>query len=90
MNSFQRSKKESLKEQIDKMEANEHNQIFSIIKKYTDQFTKVNNGVLISSDNLPDECLEEIEKYVQFCTDQRKRMEEDMKTRKNYERLIHD
>lgn len=90
MNSFQRSKKEALKEQIDKMETNEHSQIFSIIKKYTDQFTKVNNGVLVSSDNLSDECLEEIAKYVQFCTDQRKRMDEDATTRKTYERLIRD
>ena len=32
----------------------------------------------------------EIEKYINFCTDQKKRMEEDMKTRKNYERLVHD
>lgn len=90
MNHFQRSKKEWLKDQIDKMEANEHTQIFSIIKKHTDQFTKVNNGVLISTDNLNDECLADIEKYINFCTDQRKRMEEDMKTRKNYERLVHD
>jgi hypothetical protein len=90
MNSFQRSKKEWLKDQIDRMDTNEHSQIFLIIKKFTDQFTKTNSGVLISTDNLSNECLEEIEKYISFCLDQRKRMEEDMKTRKNYERLVHD
>jgi hypothetical protein len=91
MNNISRSKKEWLKEQLDSMESNEHNQIFSIIKKYTDQFTKTQNGVLISTDNLSDECLAEIEKYVLFCLEQKKRMDEDQKVRKTYERLLtHD
>lgn len=91
MNTITRSKKEWLKEQIDLMEENEHNQVFAIIKKYTDQFTKTQNGVLISTDNLSDECLSEIEKYVLFCVDQKKRMDEDQKVRKTYERLLtHD
>lgn len=79
-----------MKEHLDRMETNEHNQVFSIIKKYTDQFTKTQNGVLVSTDNLNDECLTEIEKYITFCLDQKKRMDEDMKTRKTYERLVHD
>ena len=90
MNSKSRSKKEWMKEHLDRMETNEHNQVFSIIKKYTDQFTKTQNGVLVSTDNLNDECLTEIEKYITFCLDQKKRMEDDMKTRKTYERLVHD
>lgn len=90
MNSQSRSKKEWMKEQLDRMETNEHNQVFSIIKKFTDQFTKTQNGVLVSTDNLNDECLTEIEKYITFCLDQKKRMDEDMKTRKTYERLVHD
>lgn len=91
MNTFPRSKKEWLKEQLDTMESNEHTQVFIIIKKYTDQFTRTQNGVLISTDNLSDECLQEIEKYIHFCLDQKKRMDEDQKTRKNYERLLnHD
>jgi hypothetical protein len=91
MNTVSRSKKEWLKDHLDNMESNEHNQIFAIIKKYTDQFTKTQNGVLVSTDNLNDDCLTEIEKYINFCLDQKKRMEEDQKTRKNYERLLnHD
>ena len=88
MNTVSRSKKEWLKEQLDSMESNEHNQIFTIIKKYTDQFTKTQNGVLISTDNLSDECLSEIEKYIVFSLEQKKRMDEDQKVRKNYERLL--
>lgn len=91
MNTISRSKKEWLKEQLDSMESNEHGQIFLIIKKYTDQFTKTQNGVLISTDNLSDECLTEIEKYIMFCLEQKKRMGEDQKIRKTYERLLsHD
>lgn len=91
MNTVSRSKKEWLKEHLDNMEPNEHNQVFAIIKEYTDQFTKTQNGVLISTDNLSNECLAEIEQYVNFCIDQKKRIEEDQKTRKTYERLLtHD
>ena len=37
MNSVQRQKKEWLKEQLDRMESNEHIQIFNIIKKDSDE-----------------------------------------------------
>jgi len=83
-----RSKKELLKEQIDRLDANEHIQIFSIIKKYTENVTRSPGGVFVSSEHLSDECLLAMEKYVTFCLDQRKRMEEDMKTRKAYERIM--
>ena len=89
MNTIPRTKKEWMKEHLDRMDSNEHNQVFRIIKKYTDQFTKTQGGILISTDNLNDECLQEIEHYINFCVDQKKRMEEDLKTRKNYERLVH-
>ncbi len=90
MNTTSRSKKEWLKDQLDRMDPNEHTQVFNIIKKYTDQFTKTQSGVLISTDQLSDQCLDEIEKYITFRNDQRKQMEEDLKTRKNYERLVRD
>jgi len=85
--SFSRSKKESLKDAIDKLEANEHAQIFSIIKRYTSTFTKTQTEVLVSTNNLSDECLKEVAGYISFCIDQKKRMEDDSKTRKGYERM---
>jgi hypothetical protein len=83
-----RSKKEWLKDQLDKLEVNEHIQLFTIIKRYTDNITRSPTGVFISSEHLSEECLVEMEKYVLFCIDQRKRMEDDMKTRKTYERMV--
>jgi hypothetical protein len=81
-----RGRKEKLKEQIDKLEPQEHGQIFSIIKKYTDVYTQTQSGVLVSSDNIPDECFKEIETMVSFYIDQRKRMESDAQQRKVLER----
>ena len=81
-----RSRKEALKERLDRLDANEHAQIFNIIKKYTESFTKTQTGVLISSDILPDVCLIEMEKMVAFYLDQHKQMEADEAERKTYER----
>jgi hypothetical protein len=83
-----KQKKEWMKEQLDLMDSNQHTQIFNIIKKYTNTFTKTQTGILVSTDNLSSECLEDINNYINFSIDQKKRIEEDAKTRKTYERLI--
>jgi galactose-1-phosphate uridylyltransferase len=82
-----RSQKEALKEKIEKLDAQEHAQIFEVIKRYTETYTKTQNGVLVSSDSLPDECLREIEKMVIFYMDQRKRMDADIAERKTLSRM---
>jgi hypothetical protein len=79
-----------MKDQLDKLDMNEHTQVFDIVKKYTEEFTKTQTGILVSTASLSNECLEEIRRYINFCLDQRKRMDEDQKTRKTYERMIHD
>ena len=83
-----RQQKELLKEQIDKLDANEHEQLYVIVKKWTTELTKTPGGVLISSEHLSSECLQEMENYTLFCLDQRKRMVEDQKMRKTFERLV--
>jgi len=85
-----KQKTEWMKEQIDLMDSNQHNQVFNIIKKYTNTFTKTQSGILVSTDKLSNDCLEEINQYINFSIDQKKRIEEDTKTRKTYERLITD
>ncbi len=81
-----RARKERLKEQLDKLDPEEHEQIFGIIQRYTDVFTKTQNGVLVSTDNLTDECLQEIERMVTFYLDQRKQMDADTLQRKQLAR----
>ena len=70
-----RVRKEQLKEKIEKLDAEEHAQIFEIIKRYTEAFTKTQTGVLVSSDALPDECILEIERLVTYYGDQRNRID---------------
>jgi hypothetical protein len=77
-----RLQKETLKDKIEKLDAQEHAQIFEVIKRYTANYTKTQTGVLVSSDNLSDECLHEVEKMVVFYIDQRKRMDADIAERK--------
>ena len=72
---MKRQQKEKLKENLERLDAEEHAQVFQLIQKYTDSFTKTQNDVLISSDNLSDECLLEMEKMVNYYLDQRKSME---------------
>jgi hypothetical protein len=77
-----RTRKEALKEKIDRLEPEEHAQLFQIVQRYTDNVTKTQTGVLVSSDNLPDECLVEMETMVSFFMDQRKRLDTDSAQRK--------
>jgi hypothetical protein len=82
---------ETLKEHIDKLDMNEHRQIYNIIKrlnKSPPQTTKTQYGILITANTLDKETIDEIERYVHFCIDQHKRMEDDMKQRKEYERMV--
>lgn len=77
-----------MKDRLDGMDANEHSQIFTIVRKYTDQGTRTQSGILISTEFMNDDCLAEIDAYIQFLSDQRKRMEEDTKARRSYERML--
>lgn len=79
-----RARKEKLREQIDRLDPQEHAQIFGIIRQYTDSYTRTQNGVLVSSDVLTHDCLLEIERMVHFYIDQRRRMEADTAERKAY------
>jgi len=83
-----RAEKEILKEKLDKMDEIEHSQVFEIVSKYTQEFTRTQSGVLVSSSILPDKCIAEIQAYVSFCLDQKKRIDEDAKTRKTYENFV--
>jgi len=81
-----RAQKEALKEKLETLDPQEHEQLFAIIKRYTSQYTKTQTGVLVSSDVLPDECLLEMDRMVSFYMDQRKRMEADAAERKTLTR----
>jgi hypothetical protein len=74
-----RVRKERLKETLDKLDPQEHEQVFGIIKRYTSDYTRTQTGAFVSSDVLPDKCLEEMESLVTYFLDQRKRMDAESK-----------
>ena len=77
---------ERLRDTIDALDTQEHAQLFDVIKRYTDKYTKTQSGVLIASDALPLECLTELDRMVSLYADQRKRMETDTLHRKSFTR----
>jgi hypothetical protein len=77
---MKRVQKDALRERIDTLGIHEHYQLFQVIKKHTDAYTKTNSGIFVSSESLSDECLSEMNTLVAFYIDQRKSMDaEDFK-----------
>jgi hypothetical protein len=69
-----RSRKERLKEQLEKLDPEEHAQLFAVIQRYTHDYTRTQTGVLVSSETLPDECLLELDRMVTYFLDQKTRL----------------
>lgn len=74
-----RVRKERLKETLEKLDPQEHSEVFKILKRYTTEYTRTETGVLVSSDVLPDQCLQEMETLVAYFLDQRKRLDTDQR-----------
>lgn len=76
-----RARKEKLRDQLETLDIHEHAQVFDVIRRYTNEYTRTNTGALISSESLPDACIVEMESLVAFYLDQRKRMDADERAR---------
>ena len=72
---------------LERLEQNEHEQIFKIVRKYTGEYTRSDTGVYVSSKNLPQACLDEMERYITFCFDQLEHLEAGDVYRSKYEKL---
>jgi hypothetical protein len=83
-----REEKEHLKDLLEKLEDNEQIQVFQIVRKYTNEFTRTETGVFVSMDTLPHQCLRELHTYIQFCADQKKNNEEHLRLRRRYEQMV--
>jgi len=78
-----RARKEKLRDQLETLDIHEHAQVFDVIRRYTNEYTRTNTGALISSESLPDACIVEMETLVAFYLDQRKQMDADERARKS-------
>lgn len=68
---MKRERLERLKETLEKLEPHEHAQLFAIVSRHTQQYTKTEKGALVSSDVLPEACITEMERMSVFLLDQR-------------------
>lgn len=87
--SVSRQRKEKMKESLDALSSCEHEQIYKIIRSHTDSVTCSDSGVLVSADVLSDECFEKLEKYIDFCFVQKKRLDADEATRSALYKSVH-
>ena len=78
-----RARKEKLRDQLETLDIHEHAQVFDVIRRYTNEYTRTNTGALISSESLPDACIVEMETLVAFYLDQRKQMDAEERARKS-------
>ena len=90
MSAVNRQRKEKLRENLDKLSDCEHEQIYKIIREYTDNVTYAETGVFVAADNLGEECFGKIEKYIDFCMDQKKRLDADEAKRTEVYNMMHN
>ncbi len=68
--------KKTLVKEVGYLSKDEHIEIFKIIKASTDQYTKNDNGIFINLSILDDKIFDKLYKFVNFCIDNRKTLEE--------------
>jgi hypothetical protein len=85
--STSQSKLEALRDRLQQLDPNEHEQLFRIVHKFTKDYTCSDTNVFVSSAGLSAECIEEMEAYVRFCFDQRVHLDADTAERMKYTRL---
>ena len=85
-----RQRKEKLRGDLEKLTECEHEQIYKIVREYTDQYTCSETGVFVSADTLPVECIDKIEKYIGFCFAQKQRLDDDEAKRQALYNMVHN
>jgi hypothetical protein len=83
-----KQRKEKLKENLEKLSDCEHEQIYKIIREYTDQVTHAETGIFVSADSLGEDCFKKMEEYIDFCFAQKKRLEADEARRNEIYKLM--
>lgn len=61
-----------LKEHIENLPKENHIEIYKIIKKHTNDYSKNNNGIFVNISILKDEAISDIQKYIEYITNQEK------------------
>ena len=68
---------------INNMSDENHKEIFLLIKKHNIEFMENNNGVFINMKNVSDECIKEIQGYINFVKENKTKVLEFEKIRED-------
>jgi hypothetical protein len=68
----------------------EHKEIFKIIKKNNIKFTQNSNGIFINLNKLPNQVIEEIFVFVNYCIENKNQLKIDNNKRESIKKIIKD
>jgi len=69
--------KKKMVREIEDLSLDEHIEIFKIIKQMTDKYTKNDNGVFVNVSILDDNIIHQIDRFVKYCLDNKKKFDKD-------------
>lgn len=82
--------KKKIFDEINKMNKENHENIFNIITKFNVSYTKNDNGIFINMLDIDDKCLNELIKYINFINQNNNNLIEFEKKKEESKQLLFD
>ena len=82
--------KKKIFDEINKMNKENHENIFNIITKFNVSYTKNDNGIFINMLDINDNCLNELIKYINFINQNNDNLIEFKKKKEESKQLLFD
>lgn len=77
-----------LRNAIEKLDAEKHNEIFKIFKKNNIEYSENNNGIFINLTEVNDTIIDEVETYIKYIEKQEKYISENETQKEEYAKLL--
>lgn len=75
---FSVEKLKLLKKEIESLQENEHLEILKIINKSSIKYSENKNGIFVNMNRLPDNIIEEIQSFLNFCKSNKMELHNDI------------
>lgn len=85
---LQEMKKKNIMSNIRDLNTFEHQEIFKIIKKYNIKYSENSNGVFINMNKLGKKTINEIDKFITYCKNNKQRFQKESKIRSNLKEFV--
>ncbi len=76
-----------IRKHMTKLDLIEHSELFDIVKHYSKSFTATNTGALVSSDELPDECIKKLMERIAYFLEMKRWLKEEDVRRSDQKRI---